>query len=158
MNNHILIHNFTHIPVFTFDSLCISQQTKRIFFILRFWLHYKIFCLQKDIFKNICLELYSESQFSCFLPQPSLFSVKNYTDPVESECCLDGMKETPLSYTCEVRSEYIVDGQGCRDAFLRCCKAVETLRAEKREEDLKLARSKRWKQNGKGLSHSYYLS
>ncbi|CAI5679590.1 unnamed protein product [Oreochromis niloticus] len=67
--------------------------------------------------------------------------VKNYTDPVESECCLDGMKETPLSYTCEVRSEYIVDGQGCRDAFLRCCKAVETLRAEKREEDLKLARS-----------------
>uniref|UniRef100_A0A669B5S5 Complement component c3a, duplicate 5 n=1 Tax=Oreochromis niloticus TaxID=8128 RepID=A0A669B5S5_ORENI len=67
--------------------------------------------------------------------------LKNYTDPVESECCLDGMKETPLSYTCEVRSEYIVDGQGCRDAFLRCCKAVETLRAEKREEDLKLARS-----------------
>uniref|UniRef100_A0A669CX12 Complement component c3a, duplicate 5 n=1 Tax=Oreochromis niloticus TaxID=8128 RepID=A0A669CX12_ORENI len=66
--------------------------------------------------------------------------LKNYTDPVESECCLDGMKETPLSYTCEVRSEYIVDGQGCRDAFLRCCKAVETLRAEKREEDLKLAR------------------
>uniref|UniRef100_A0A669DCV8 Complement component c3a, duplicate 5 n=1 Tax=Oreochromis niloticus TaxID=8128 RepID=A0A669DCV8_ORENI len=60
---------------------------------------------------------------------------------LESECCLDGMKETPLSYTCEVRSEYIVDGQGCRDAFLRCCKAVETLRAEKREEDLKLARS-----------------
>uniref|UniRef100_A0A669AZC0 Complement component c3a, duplicate 5 n=1 Tax=Oreochromis niloticus TaxID=8128 RepID=A0A669AZC0_ORENI len=57
------------------------------------------------------------------------------------DCCLDGMKETPLSYTCEVRSEYIVDGQGCRDAFLRCCKAVETLRAEKREEDLKLARS-----------------
>uniref|UniRef100_A0A669CZZ2 Complement C3 n=1 Tax=Oreochromis niloticus TaxID=8128 RepID=A0A669CZZ2_ORENI len=67
--------------------------------------------------------------------------LKNYTDPIESECCLDGMKETPLSYTCEVRSEYIVDGQGCRDAFLRCCKAVETLRAEKREEDLKLARS-----------------
>ncbi|KAL3996130.1 RNA-binding protein 5/10 [Sarotherodon galilaeus] len=65
--------------------------------------------------------------------------LKNYKDPVESECCLDGMKETPLSYTCEVRSEYIVDGQGCRDAFLRCCKAVETLRAEKREEDLKLA-------------------
>ncbi|XP_035760088.1 venom factor-like [Neolamprologus brichardi] len=77
--------------------------------------------------------------------------LKNYTDPVESECCLDGMKETPLSYTCEVRSEYVVDGQGCRDAFLRCCKAVETLRAEKREEDLKLARSKRWKQNGKGV-------
>ncbi|XP_030590143.1 complement C3-like [Archocentrus centrarchus] len=67
--------------------------------------------------------------------------LKNYTDQLESECCLDGMRETPLSYTCEVRSEYIVDGPTCRDAFLHCCKAVENLRAEKREEKLKLARS-----------------
>ncbi|CAI5679597.1 unnamed protein product [Oreochromis niloticus] len=58
--------------------------------------------------------------------------LKNYTDPIESECCLDGMKETPLSYTCEACSHNIVNCQGCRDAFLRCCKA------EKREEDLKL--------------------
>uniref|UniRef100_A0A668VQN4 Complement component c3a, duplicate 5 n=1 Tax=Oreochromis aureus TaxID=47969 RepID=A0A668VQN4_OREAU len=67
--------------------------------------------------------------------------LKNYTDPVESECCLDGMKEAPLSYTCEACSDDIVNSQGCRDAFLHCCKAVETLRAEKREEDLKLAHS-----------------
>ncbi|XP_063332735.1 complement C3-like [Pelmatolapia mariae] len=65
--------------------------------------------------------------------------LKNYTD--QSECCLDGMRETPLSTICEACSEHIVNCQACHDVFLRCYKAVETLRAEKREEDLKFTHS-----------------
>uniref|UniRef100_A0A671YG04 Complement C3-like n=1 Tax=Sparus aurata TaxID=8175 RepID=A0A671YG04_SPAAU len=57
------------------------------------------------------------------------------------ECCLDGMKKTPLSYTCETRSEYIVDGAACVDAFLYCCKEMESQLADRHEENLKLARS-----------------
>ncbi|KAM9314814.1 complement C3-like [Pholidichthys leucotaenia] len=58
-----------------------------------------------------------------------------------TDCCMDGMKDNPSSYDCNRRSEYIVDGQACVDAFLFCCEAVKNLRDEKRNEDLKLARS-----------------
>ena len=80
--------------------------------------------------------------------QPSLFPVSQYENQLQRECCLDGMRETPLSYSCERRSEYIIDGQACVDAFLHCCKAMEGLRAERQEEELLLARSKR---RGQGL-------
>uniref|UniRef100_A0A3B3DIY3 Anaphylatoxin-like domain-containing protein n=1 Tax=Oryzias melastigma TaxID=30732 RepID=A0A3B3DIY3_ORYME len=58
------------------------------------------------------------------------------------DCCLDGMKDSPVSYTCERRSEYILDGQACVDAFLTCCKEMEKQLLEKKEESLQLARSK----------------
>ncbi|AWP06025.1 Complement component C3 isoform 3 [Scophthalmus maximus] len=64
-----------------------------------------------------------------------------YKDQMQRECCLDGMKETTLLYTCERRSEYIFDGAACVEAFLHCCKEMESMRVEKKEDSLKLARS-----------------
>uniref|UniRef100_A0A8C7XBH1 Anaphylatoxin-like domain-containing protein n=1 Tax=Oryzias sinensis TaxID=183150 RepID=A0A8C7XBH1_9TELE len=61
---------------------------------------------------------------------------------LQRECCLDGMKDSPVSYTCERRSEYILDGgQACVDAFVTCCKEMEKQQLEKKEESLQLARS-----------------
>ncbi|XP_040891541.1 complement C3-like isoform X2 [Toxotes jaculatrix] len=67
--------------------------------------------------------------------------VSQYEDELQRDCCLDGMRDTPVSYTCERRSEYISDGAACVEAFLHCCKEMENQRAEKREGDLQLARS-----------------
>ncbi|KAM7393941.1 hypothetical protein PAMP_020774 [Pampus punctatissimus] len=60
---------------------------------------------------------------------------------LQRECCLDGMRETPLSYGCEIRSEYITDGATCIEAFLHCCKELESQRAEMKQDSLQLARS-----------------
>ncbi|XP_056264584.1 complement C3-like isoform X2 [Pseudoliparis swirei] len=60
---------------------------------------------------------------------------------LKRECCLDGMRESLLTYTCERRSEYINDGDDCVTAFLHCCKEMETQRADRKEESLQLARS-----------------
>uniref|UniRef100_A0A671YCY9 Complement C3-like n=1 Tax=Sparus aurata TaxID=8175 RepID=A0A671YCY9_SPAAU len=57
------------------------------------------------------------------------------------ECCSDGMMKTPLSYSCETRSEYIGDGAACVKAFLHCCKEMENQLADRNEESLQLARS-----------------
>ncbi|XP_040001306.1 complement C3-like isoform X2 [Xiphias gladius] len=67
--------------------------------------------------------------------------VSQYRDELQRDCCLDGMRENPTSYSCEIRSEYISDGAACIEAFLRCCKEIESQRAEKKEENLQLARS-----------------
>uniref|UniRef100_A0A8C7XR24 Complement component c3a, duplicate 5 n=1 Tax=Oryzias sinensis TaxID=183150 RepID=A0A8C7XR24_9TELE len=64
-----------------------------------------------------------------------------YKEDLQRECCLDGMKDSPVSYTCERRSEYIMDGQACVDAFVTCCKEMEKQQLEKKEESLQLARS-----------------
>uniref|UniRef100_A0A672IQ88 Complement component c3a, duplicate 5 n=1 Tax=Salarias fasciatus TaxID=181472 RepID=A0A672IQ88_SALFA len=66
---------------------------------------------------------------------------KYKSNKLQKECCMDGMSETPLSYSCERRSEYIVDGPACVEAFLDCCREMTTQRADKKEESLKLARS-----------------
>ncbi|XP_045902912.1 complement C3-like [Micropterus dolomieu] len=67
--------------------------------------------------------------------------LSKYNDQLQRDCCLDGMRDTPVSYTCERRSEYIVDGAACVEAFLHCCKEIESQRAEKKEDSLILARS-----------------
>uniref|UniRef100_A0A3Q1IW90 Complement component c3a, duplicate 5 n=1 Tax=Anabas testudineus TaxID=64144 RepID=A0A3Q1IW90_ANATE len=67
--------------------------------------------------------------------------VSQYEDEVQRDCCLDGMRDTPVAYDCERRSEYILDGAACIEAFLHCCKEMKTQRAEKREGKLQLARS-----------------
>uniref|UniRef100_A0A3Q1IWP6 Uncharacterized protein n=1 Tax=Anabas testudineus TaxID=64144 RepID=A0A3Q1IWP6_ANATE len=67
--------------------------------------------------------------------------MSQYTDELQRECCLDGMRDTPLSYNCERRSEYIIDGAGCVQAFLHCCKEMASQQAERKEESLQLARS-----------------
>uniref|UniRef100_A0A671YJF1 Complement C3-like n=1 Tax=Sparus aurata TaxID=8175 RepID=A0A671YJF1_SPAAU len=71
----------------------------------------------------------------------TIMNITSTLDQMQRECCLDGMKKTPLSYTCETRSEYIVDGAACVDAFLYCCKEMESQLADRHEENLKLARS-----------------
>uniref|UniRef100_A0AAY5KVW7 Anaphylatoxin-like domain-containing protein n=1 Tax=Esox lucius TaxID=8010 RepID=A0AAY5KVW7_ESOLU len=57
------------------------------------------------------------------------------------ECCVDGMKENKMGYTCERRSQYITDGDVCMKAFLECCKEMVSKKAEFKYEALKLARS-----------------
>ncbi|KAF1388634.1 hypothetical protein PFLUV_G00092330 [Perca fluviatilis] len=51
------------------------------------------------------------------------------------------MRNTPLSYTCERRAEYISDGEACVAAFLHCCKEMETQQAERKIDSLILART-----------------
>nr|XP_057939783.1 complement C3-like [Doryrhamphus excisus] len=60
---------------------------------------------------------------------------------IQKECCVDGMSETPLSYTCEMRSEYVTDGPECVEAFLHCCKELESQQADMKHDSLKIARS-----------------
>ncbi|KAF3844095.1 hypothetical protein F7725_016143 [Dissostichus mawsoni] len=68
----------------------------------------------------------------------SLLTIKK---KLQRDCCLDGMRDTLLSYTCERRVEYIVDGEACAAAFLHCCKDMENQRADSKVESLQLARS-----------------
>ncbi|KAM4595788.1 complement C3-like [Fundulus diaphanus] len=67
--------------------------------------------------------------------------LSQYDDELQRDCCLDGMRDTTVSYSCERRSEYISDGPGCVEAFLHCCTEMERKQAERREENLKLGRS-----------------
>ncbi|XP_076583459.1 complement C3-like [Chaetodon auriga] len=64
-----------------------------------------------------------------------------YEDQLQRDCCLDGIREIPLSYGCERRSEYIVDGAACVEAFLHCCREMESQRADRKKDSLQLARS-----------------
>ncbi|XP_029949261.1 complement C3-like [Salarias fasciatus] len=64
-----------------------------------------------------------------------------YEDELQRDCCLDGMRDTPVSYSCERRSEYIVDGRACVIAFLHCCMEMEKHHAVQKETELRLARS-----------------
>lgn len=75
---------------------------------------------------------------------PCSFSVSEYQDKVQKECCLDGMRNIPVSYTCERRSKYILDGPACVVAFLHCCKEINQLQLQRKEDVLLLARSKRF--------------
>ncbi|KAL7845321.1 hypothetical protein AOLI_G00235130 [Acnodon oligacanthus] len=56
-------------------------------------------------------------------------------------CCMDGMVENLLGYTCERRAEYVEEGDECRQAFLSCCKKLTEARRETIQEELILARS-----------------
>uniref|UniRef100_A0A667XK00 Complement component c3a, duplicate 5 n=1 Tax=Myripristis murdjan TaxID=586833 RepID=A0A667XK00_9TELE len=60
---------------------------------------------------------------------------------LQRQCCVDGMKDTPLSYNCERRSEYITDGAACVEAFLHCCQELANQQAEMKRDSLMLARS-----------------
>ncbi|KAJ3596175.1 hypothetical protein NHX12_002584 [Muraenolepis orangiensis] len=67
--------------------------------------------------------------------------LSEFAEPLACQCCLDGMSDTPLSYSCARRREYVLDGQLCADAFLRCCEEMAKLKAESKTEALLLARS-----------------
>ncbi|XP_073698017.1 complement C3-like [Garra rufa] len=58
------------------------------------------------------------------------------------KCCVDGMKDNKLGYTCEQRARYIVDGEACVEAFRYCCNEMKTRKDMTTEEkELILARS-----------------
>ncbi|XP_067296794.1 complement C3-like [Pseudorasbora parva] len=60
----------------------------------------------------------------------------------EKQCCVAGMRDTKLSYTCERRATYIVDGPKCVKAFLYCCNEMKIRKNMKtEEEEMILARS-----------------
>lgn len=80
-----------------------------------------------------------------FLLNAIFSTVSQYKDKLERDCCLDGIRETPTSSNCEKRSEFIAD-TACFEAFLHCCKEIEKKRAERKEDGLKLARSKKHEQ------------
>uniref|UniRef100_A0A8C5HKR2 Complement C3-like n=1 Tax=Gouania willdenowi TaxID=441366 RepID=A0A8C5HKR2_GOUWI len=60
---------------------------------------------------------------------------------LQTECCRDGMRETPLSYNCNRRSKYIVDGKACVDAFLDCCEQMRAMLDAEKQNSFKLART-----------------
>ncbi|XP_057187930.1 complement C3-like [Triplophysa rosa] len=57
------------------------------------------------------------------------------------KCCVDGMRDNKLGYTCERRAMYIEDGQECVQAFLHCCNDVLSQSNEAGEQEMLLARS-----------------
>ncbi|XP_029941889.1 complement C3-like [Salarias fasciatus] len=71
---------------------------------------------------------------------PTTLVDKYKSSELQKDCCVDGMRETSPSYSCERRSEYIVDGPACVEAFLDCCREMTTQRADHLGDSLKLAR------------------
>ncbi|KAJ8362947.1 hypothetical protein SKAU_G00117780 [Synaphobranchus kaupii] len=67
--------------------------------------------------------------------------VSKYTDDLEKQCCMDGLVDNLLGYTCKRRSQFISDGDKCVKAFVHCCSVVENKTEEAKMEDLILARS-----------------
>uniref|UniRef100_A0A671NU05 Complement C3-like n=1 Tax=Sinocyclocheilus anshuiensis TaxID=1608454 RepID=A0A671NU05_9TELE len=69
-----------------------------------------------------------------------VFSAGQYSGDLR-KCCVDGMRDNKLGYTCDRRAMYIVDGHNCVQAFLHCCHDVEAHSMEAGEEEMILARS-----------------
>ncbi|KAA0721775.1 Complement C3 [Triplophysa tibetana] len=57
------------------------------------------------------------------------------------KCCVDGMRDNKLGYTCERRAMYIEDEHECVQAFLHCCNDVLSQSNEVGEQEMILARS-----------------
>ncbi|XP_029941620.1 complement C3-like [Salarias fasciatus] len=70
---------------------------------------------------------------------PTALVDKYKSNKLQKDCCVDGMRETSPSYSCERRSEHIVDGPACVEAFLDCCRE-RAQRADHKEDRVKLAR------------------
>ncbi|XP_036383959.1 complement C3-like [Megalops cyprinoides] len=64
----------------------------------------------------------------------------NYSG-LAKQCCKDGMVESLMDYTCERRSQFIIDGEECVKAFLHCCTEVEKGHVVPRTRQMLLARS-----------------
>ncbi|XP_029941864.1 complement C3-like [Salarias fasciatus] len=85
---------------------------------------------------------------------PTTLVDKYKSNKLQKDCCVDGMRETPPSYSCERRSEHIVDGPACVEAFLDCCREMTTQRADHKEERLKLARRRL---SRRSMSDTYFI-
>uniref|UniRef100_A0A8C8DL07 Anaphylatoxin-like domain-containing protein n=1 Tax=Oryzias sinensis TaxID=183150 RepID=A0A8C8DL07_9TELE len=97
----------------------------------------------KHIFPESCNKKRKKRNKEAILTQLHTKLLSQYKEDPQRKHCLDGMKDSSVSYTCERRSEYITDGgQACVDAFVTCCKEMEKQQLEKKEESLQLACSK----------------
>ncbi|XP_056621745.1 complement C3-like [Triplophysa dalaica] len=68
-----------------------------------------------------------------------IHTLGNEYSGLNRECCMDGMR--PIDgYSCLYRSNFIVDGQECKQAFLHCCNKINH-QATEAEAELTLARS-----------------
>uniref|UniRef100_A0A665W5Z9 Complement C3-like n=1 Tax=Echeneis naucrates TaxID=173247 RepID=A0A665W5Z9_ECHNA len=74
-------------------------------------------------------------------PTGDFQSMSKYADKKVRGCCFDGMKEVPVSYDCQRRSQFVLGDARCVAAYLECCTAMKTQRAEMQEDSLILARS-----------------
>lgn len=52
--------------------------------------------------------------------------------PLERQCCMAGMQESPMGHTCEKRVHRVHQGPSCRAAFLDCCRLSQDLSQEER--------------------------
>uniref|UniRef100_A0A8C7FI43 Complement C3 n=1 Tax=Oncorhynchus kisutch TaxID=8019 RepID=A0A8C7FI43_ONCKI len=57
------------------------------------------------------------------------------------ECCVDGMRDNTMGYTCDRRAQYITDGDVCVKAFLVCCTEMASKKIESKQDALLLSRS-----------------
>ncbi|XP_072254991.1 complement C3-like [Pyxicephalus adspersus] len=49
---------------------------------------------------------------------------QQYEDPNLRKCCEDGMKKNNMGYSCQRRSEYVLQQGECVRVFLECCKFI----------------------------------
>lgn len=82
---------------------------------------------------NMGLKNPSRQELSCeepprrkrsVLPGPKAEKANQYTDKRLRKCCQDGMIENPMGYTCQKRSEFVLEVGECARVFLECCKFV----------------------------------
>ncbi|XP_036789756.1 complement C3-like [Oncorhynchus mykiss] len=57
------------------------------------------------------------------------------------ECCVDGMRDNTMGYTCDRRTQYISDGDVCVQAFLVCCTEMASKKIESKHDALLLSHS-----------------
>ncbi|XP_062304649.1 complement C3-like isoform X2 [Osmerus eperlanus] len=60
---------------------------------------------------------------------------------LERECCVSGMKQNALEYSCSRRAKFVTEGVACENAFKYCCEQMEAERKKNIHEELDLARS-----------------
>uniref|UniRef100_A0A673L956 Complement C3-like n=1 Tax=Sinocyclocheilus rhinocerous TaxID=307959 RepID=A0A673L956_9TELE len=65
---------------------------------------------------------------------------KEYSGDLK-KCCVDGLQDNILGYSCERRASYIIDEDECVKAFLHCCKEMQRHKADFAEKEFFLARS-----------------
>uniref|UniRef100_A0A672QA82 Complement C3-like n=1 Tax=Sinocyclocheilus grahami TaxID=75366 RepID=A0A672QA82_SINGR len=65
---------------------------------------------------------------------------KEYSGDLK-KCCVDGLQDNNLGYTCERRASFIIDEDECVKAFLHCCKEMQRHVSDFAEKEFFLARS-----------------
>ncbi|KAI2666710.1 hypothetical protein H4Q32_025804 [Labeo rohita] len=69
-----------------------------------------------------------------------IFSAGQYSGELK-KCCVDGLQDNKLGYSCERQASFIVYGEECVEAFLHCCRKMKHHTEDFAEKELLLARS-----------------